>query len=177
MSEQRRQTTQAWFERQFPFPVSAHILPDVLARLASAPDRAAAALRGQPRERLLAKSDGKWSAQEHAGHLLDLEPLWLARVEDYLTMKDQLTPADLTNQKTHLANHNQQPLESILTRFQTARRELLQRANLPEPLFTARAILHPRLGVSLRLIDHLYFVAEHDDHHLAAIASLLALPR
>jgi hypothetical protein len=27
----------------------------------------------------------------------------------------------------------------------------------------------------MRAIDHLYFVAEHDDHHLAAIERLLGL--
>jgi hypothetical protein len=33
----------------------------------------------------------------------------------------------------------------------------------------ARAALHPRLKTPMRLVDHLYFVAEHDDHHLAYI--------
>jgi uncharacterized damage-inducible protein DinB len=43
------------------------------------------------------KGDEKWSAQEHAGHLVDLEPLWLTRVEDYVAGSDQLTPTDLNN--------------------------------------------------------------------------------
>jgi len=33
--------------------------------------------------------------------------------------------------------------------------------------------LHPRLQTPMRLIDHLFFIAEHDDHHLAKIGMLL----
>jgi hypothetical protein len=37
----------------------------------------------------------------------------------------------------------------------------------------AESILHPRLRTPMRLVDHLYFVAEHDDHHLARIWELV----
>jgi hypothetical protein len=104
--------------------------------------------------------------------LLDLEPLWLARMGDYVAARDQLTTADLTNRKTHEANHNARPLEQILTEFRAAREKLLRRvAELDAALF-AQAITHPRLGKPMRLVDHLYFVAEHDDHHLAIIWEL-----
>jgi hypothetical protein len=36
-----------------------------------------------------------------------------------------------------------------------------------------RTITHPRLKAPMRLIDHLYFVAEHDDHHLAHVWGLV----
>ena len=71
-------------------------------------------LRGRSQEILIRKPQGKWSAQEHAGHLLDLEPLWLARVEDYVAGSAQLTVTDLQNRKTDEANHNARPLEQIL---------------------------------------------------------------
>jgi hypothetical protein len=68
------------------------------------------------------------------------------------------------------------PLEQILTDFRAARERLLQRiaelAKLDPSLF-ARAIPHPRLQTPMRLVDHLYFVAEHDDHHLARIWELI----
>ncbi len=32
---------------------------------------------------------------------------------------------------------------------------------------------HPRLGVPMNLVDHAFFVAEHDDYHLARITELL----
>jgi hypothetical protein len=34
-------------------------------------------------------------------------------------------------------------------------------------------MLHPRLKQPMRLVDHLYFVAEHDDHHLARIWEMI----
>jgi hypothetical protein len=33
--------------------------------------------------------------------------------------------------------------------------------------------VHPRLQQPMRLVDSLYFVAEHDDHHIARISGLL----
>jgi hypothetical protein len=109
--------------------------------------------------------------------LLDLEPLWLARVGDYVAGSGELTPTDLQNRKTDEANHNAHPLEKILTDFRAARGQLLKRveeiAELDSSLF-ARKIPHPRLKTPMRLVDHLYFVAEHDDHHVARIWELLA---
>jgi uncharacterized damage-inducible protein DinB len=115
----------------------------------------------------------KWSAQEHAGHLLDLEPLWLARVGDYIAAAEQLTAADLTNRKTNEANHNARPLQQILTEFRAAREQRLQRVDELDASLFARAIPHPRLKTPMRLADHLNFVAEHDDHHRARIWELI----
>jgi uncharacterized damage-inducible protein DinB len=162
-----------WFERKFPFPIPAQLLPNVLARLRGTPARVEETFRGRPRELLIAHAAGRWSAQEHAGHLLDLEPLWLARVDDYVAAKDQLTAADLTNRKTHEANHNSRPVEQILAEFRSARKTLLKRVDELQMPSSLRVIPHPRLGAAMGLIDHLYFVAEHDDHHLAAISELL----
>jgi len=33
--------------------------------------------------------------------------------------------------------------------------------------------LHPRLKTPMRIVDLAYFVAEHDDHHIAAIREIL----
>jgi uncharacterized damage-inducible protein DinB len=156
-----------WFERKFTFSFPVELHPNLSARLRGTPARLEEALRGRSHELLVRKAQGKWSAQEHAGHLLDLEPLWLARVDDYVAARDQLTAADLTNRKTDEADHNARPLEQILTEFRAARERLLKRVDELEPTLFVRAIPHPRLKTPMRLVDHLYFVAEHDDHHLA----------
>jgi uncharacterized damage-inducible protein DinB len=122
---------------------------------------------------LVGKAQEKWSAQEHAGHLLDLESLWLAHVDDYVAASDQLTMADLTNRRTDEANHNARPRGEILTEFRAARARLLNRVDELDASLFARAIPHPRLKTPMRLADHLYFVAEHDDHHLARIWELV----
>jgi len=93
----------------------------------------------------------------------------MARVTDYLTQTSELTVADLTNRKTFEARHNQHPIDQILTEFRSARSQLVSGAEKIDPAVFARALLHPRLKTPMRLVDHLYFVAEHDDHHLAHI--------
>ena len=165
--------TGIWFERKFSFPVPVELFPGVMTRLTNTPARLEDILRDQGREVLRVKRTEKWSAQEHAGHLLDLEPLWLARVEDYLSANEQLTAADLTNRKTHEANHNQRPVNDIVAEFRAARQTLVTRVSELDDSVFSRAIPHPRLGTPMRLVDHLYFVAEHDDHHLGAISNLL----
>jgi len=162
-----------WFERKFEFSFSLDLLPNLRARLRGTPARLEETLRGHPHEVLIAKPQGKWSAQEHAGHLLDLESLSLARLEDYVAARSELTPADLTNRKTEEANHNALPLEQLLAEFRAARATLLARVDELDASRFARTLPHPRLKTPMRLIDHLYFVAEHDDHHLARIWELI----
>jgi uncharacterized damage-inducible protein DinB len=162
-----------WFERKFEFSFPVEVYPNVCARLRGTPARLEEALRGRAHDILIRRAQEKWSAQEHAGHLLDLEALWLARVGDYVVASDQLTVADLRNRKTDEADYNARPLEQILTEFRAARGRLLKRVEEVDASLFARAIPHPRLKTPMRLVDHLYFVAEHDDHHLARIWELV----
>jgi uncharacterized damage-inducible protein DinB len=163
-----------WFERKFEFSFPVELHPNLCARLRGTPARLEEELRGRSHELLISKPQEKWSAQEHAGHLLDLEPLWLARVEDYVAGNAQLTVADLRNRKTDEANHNSRPTEQILAEFRAEREGLLRRIDQLDPiLLSSRSIPHPRLKTAMRLVDHLFFVAEHDDHHLAKIRELI----
>src|SRR5947199_9560392 len=114
-----------WFERKFEFSFPIELYPNLLARLRGTPARLEETLRGRPHNILIRKIDEKWSAQEHAGHLLDLETLWLARVRDFAGNGTELTAADLTNRKTHEANYNARPIEHIIAKFRAARGELL----------------------------------------------------
>jgi uncharacterized damage-inducible protein DinB len=145
----------------------------VAARLRGTPARLEDLLRNYSPDLLvrkaLVKNEEKWSPQEHAGHLLDLEPLWAARVDDFIASRSELTAADLTNRSTTEANHNARPLDQILEAFRKARRVLLDRASQLDPAESDRTLLHPRMKKPMRLVDHLFFVAEHDDHHLAYI--------
>jgi uncharacterized damage-inducible protein DinB len=162
-----------WFERRFEFSFPVELHPNLCARLRGTPARIEETLHGRSHESLVRKLQQKWSAQEHAGHLLDLEPLWLARVNDYVVESAELTTTDLQNRKTDDANYNSHPLEQILAEFRSAREKLTKRVNELDNSLFSRAIPHPRLKTPMRLVDHLYFVAEHDDHHLARIWELL----
>jgi uncharacterized damage-inducible protein DinB len=168
-----------WFERkfEFAFPVEQH--PSLCARLRATPARLEEIVQSADRDALIKTPDenGKWSAQEHAGHLADLEPLWLARIDDYINESPQLAAADLTNRKTTEARHNQRSIDDILAAFQSARGKLVARVENTDPTIFARTSLHPRMKIPMRLVDHLYFVAEHDDHHLAYIWELISAER
>lgn len=163
-----------WFERKFEFTFPVEQYPNVCVRLRGTPARLEETLRGVSRDVLVHKAEGKWSAQEHAGHLLDLESLWIARVDDFLADGNTLTVTDLSNRKTDEAKHNSRELNEILAEFRAARLRLVDRAGKLEPAVFARSLLHPRLKQPMRLVDHLYFVAEHDDHHLAKIWELIS---
>lgn len=163
----------AWFERKFDFSFPAELYPNVAARLRGTPARIEEILRICPDAIRLKKPQGKWSAQEHAGHLLDLEPLWTARVEDFFKDDAELSVTDLQNRKTDAANYNARPLEQILSDFRNARFALVNRVNRIEPGMFRRTLIHPRLKTPMRLVDHLFFVAEHDDHHVAHMLELV----
>jgi uncharacterized damage-inducible protein DinB len=167
-----------WFERKFEFTFPVEQYPNLCVRLRGTPARLEEILRGVSRKVLVAKPEGKWSAQEHAGHLLDLEPLWQERVNDFLrdTASGTLTAADLSNRKTHEANHNARELGQILSEFRSARLLMVDDLSKAQPANFGRSLLHPRLKQPMRLVDHLYFVAEHDDHHLARIWEMIKKP-
>ncbi len=164
-----------WVERKFDFAhLSVGHFPCVIERLRGAPARLEEKLRGRPPQRLTARTPaGGWSAQEHAGHLVDLDELHEGRLEDFAAGLAQLRPADMTNRKTHEARHNEAPSEQILAAFRAARERFVRRLEAFDEEGAARSALHPRLQKQMRVIDMAYFVAEHDDHHLSVIDELL----
>jgi uncharacterized damage-inducible protein DinB len=166
-------TRQPWFERVFPTGLPAHLLPVVAERLRGTPARLADRLAGVPHEALVRRTGETWSIQENVGHLLDLEPLWRQRVDDLAARHAALTEADLTNRRTHEANHNAAPLQGLLADFRRARAELVRRLEAFGGDEAAVTALHPRLKTPMSVVDLAYFVAEHDDYHLARITELL----
>ena len=161
-----------WFDRRFELGLDSGALPRVLSRLRSTPDQLEAALADLTAEQLIVKPHGDWSAQENAGHLLDLEPLWYGRLEDLLAGVEELGAADLTNLKTHTAGHNDQPIDTVAAEFRRERERLVDRLEALSPNELEAKALHPRLKQPMSVADLFFFVAEHDDHHLDRIAEL-----
>ncbi len=164
---------QPWFERTFPTGLPQAMLPVILERLRGTPARLEERLAGRSAAVLTRRLGETWSIQENAGHLLDLEPLWLQRADDLLNRRAVMTPADLQNRKTHEANHNAASLDVLLEGFRRARGTLLDRLEGAEASVLAHTAPHPRLRVPMNLVDHAFFVAEHDDYHLVRISELL----
>jgi uncharacterized damage-inducible protein DinB len=169
-------TQTRWFSRTFELGLPPDAAPEILDRLRSTPDRLAAAVAGLSPETLTKRHDNKWSIQENAGHLFDLESLWDQRLDDYARGAETLRPADLENRKTHEAHHNDRPISAILADFRNARLAIVEKIARLTPADLSRTALHPRLRQPMTVVDLCYFVAEHDDHHLRTIQDLLAAP-
>ncbi|HEX8898800.1 MAG TPA: DinB family protein [Chthoniobacterales bacterium] len=161
-----------WFSRTFELGLAPDVAPEILERLRTAPDRLAGAVAGLSPELLTKRRDNKWSIQENAGHLFDLEPLWEQRFDDYARGAQTLHPADLENRKTHEAAHNARPIGDILAKFRAARLAIVEKIARMTPAELFRTALHPRLQQPMTVVDLCYFVAEHDDHHLTTIQDL-----
>lgn len=161
-----------WTDRRFNFDFPAGIYPEMIERVRGTPARLEELFAGLPPETLTAQVDGRWSMQENAGHLFDLESLVSQRIDEYLAGNTALHAADMSNRKTYDASHNDVPVDTILKAFRTARQEIVDRLESFEAEIFERSALHPRLNVPMRLVDMLFFQAEHDDYHLARISEL-----
>jgi uncharacterized damage-inducible protein DinB len=165
-----------WFERKFSFDsLPLWMYPNVVERIRGTPARLEDLTRSLSPETLTRRDDDKWSIQEHAGHLLDLEPLGMNRLDDYEARRDTLHAADLENRKTHEAKHNANSIENILNAFRAERMEFVSRLDEYDEAFVQRVAVHPRLKMEIRVLDLIFFIAEHDDHHLARISELIRL--
>lgn len=162
-----------WFNRKFPAMEDNGVLPAIIERLRGTPARAEAMIAGASPDVLTLKRNDKWSIREEIGHLSDMEPLWLGRLDDLTAGIPELRIADLTNRRTHEANHNASETEVLLQSFREQRALLVNQLEHLEDGHLEHASLHPRLKTPMRIIDLAYFVAEHDDHHLASIRELL----
>src|ERR1051325_3996933 len=116
-----------WVEREFEFNLPVGVFPSVLERLRGTPARLEELTRGLAPELLTERRDGKWSAQEHVGHLFDLDELHEGRLEDYARGLEVLRAADMSNRKTEEANHNDARAEELLAAFRRARESFVRR--------------------------------------------------
>jgi uncharacterized damage-inducible protein DinB len=164
---------QPWFARKFSFDYPVSAAAGLVERLRGTPARLVDRLKGIARPELTARRGELWSIQENVGHLWDLEPLWLGRIEDIAVGRLTLQVADLQNRRTWEAHHNDRQLGELLAGFESARRLLVSQLEAADEADWLRSARHPRLEISMRLLDLAFFVAEHDDHHLATISEHL----
>jgi hypothetical protein len=164
-----------WTDRQFDFSFPVDLFPEMIERIRGTPARLEDRLKGFSTAILTRRDGQRWSMQENAGHLLDLESLVNQRLDEYAAGAETLHAADMSNRKTYEAEHNAVNIDSLLSSFRAQRLQIVDRLdNFDETMF-ARSALHPRLGVQMRLVDMIFFQAEHDDFHLARISELIRL--
>lgn len=164
-----------WFERSFDFSTQQNIFPLIIERLRGTPARLEEKFRSIPAGLLELRVDNTWTIKENLGHLTDLEALWQGRLQDIMNGEVELRITDLLNRKTDLANHNERPLDELLSDFRQIRAQTVSVLETLDEETIFKSALHPRLKTPMRTMDHFLFVAEHDDHHLARITELVNL--
>ena len=169
-------TTQTpWFNRSFPPLKDNGLLPSIVERLAGTPSRIAHIIQTNAKVDFTIEREGKWSVNEEIGHLLDLEDLWFDRMQDIIEDKEYLREADLENRRTHEANYNQQDLRQIAGEYESLRERLVSFLSTLDGIALYKSSFHPRLKEPMQVVDLAYFIAEHDDHHLARVRKILQM--
>jgi uncharacterized damage-inducible protein DinB len=162
-----------WVERKFNFDhLSEADFPSLVDRLRATPARVDSLVRGLSRERLTRREGDAWSIQEQIGHLLELDALHDGRLEDYRAGASVLRAADMENTKTHAGGYNDRTIEDVLAAFRGVRGRFVEHLDAWEPERRLAVALHPRLQQPMRVVDMLFFAAEHDEHHLARVSDL-----
>ena len=164
-----------WIDRKFEFNFPVDLYPEIIERVRGASARLDEYLNSAPAEILTRRDNDSWSIQENAAHLFDLDALMLERIEQYVAGVDVLRPADITNKATTAANYNSVSAAEIAKGFRERRNEIVTRLESLDAEMFARSAIHPRLNIPMRLVDFVFFVAEHDDYHLARMNELLKL--
>lgn len=123
-------------------------------------------------QQLSFKPNGAWSIKEHLGHLIDLEDLHTGRLREFAEYKAELTGADMSNARTEAANHNEQSLESLMSDFKQGREEFVATYMSLDDQCHQHIAMHPRLKAAMKPVDLLFFVAEHDDHHITSMLEI-----
>lgn len=162
-----------WTERKFDFGFRREYLPFMLERIKATAPRLEEMVEGFSEEQLATQSSGQWSVKQHIGHLIDLEELHQARVEQFKEGLTELRAADMSNKKTYEADHNAKRVADLVKELRKVRKHFIQSIEaIPETQLDTKA-LHPRLKTEITITDLVYFVAEHDNHHLMIVSNLL----
>jgi len=75
---------------------------------------------------------------------------------------------------TENGNHRQVPVADLTRRLAAGRDRLIRRLEILTEMEVEITARHPRLQKPMRLLDWAYFLAEHDDHHLALARGVTA---
>ena len=164
---------QLWFDHKFNLGIDIGWTDNVMSRIQDCAIRLEHYTKDKTDDILSKKNADNWSIKEHIGHLIDLEDLWINRFLQFELFVPDLVHADMTNLKTELANHNTMSIQNLLSEFKSERKRLINTFDSLSAKALIHDAFHPRLKVIMKPVDLLFFVAEHDNHHITSIKRML----
>lgn len=160
-----------WFKRSFNFGVPVGMLPFFLERLDGTITRIENKVRGIDEATLSQKLDGKWSIKQNIGHLAEVDEIALKRMDEMKSGVPVMSPAVFEPK----LDYNAMPVMKVIEYFRQNRNANVEKYRSLSEEDLAKSSLHPRLKVQMNPVDLAYFDAEHDDHHLVRINTILAV--
>lgn len=165
-----------WSLRTFDYGRPLDELPVLLERVQGTTARLSDLFARQPAERLVLRVDGKWSAMEHLGHLLTLQDRFEPRVDDFEQRRTKLCDISLRDQEPIIRMQGTRTLGDLLEEFRLKRLAFANRVERLHRRSLEHVAYHPCQDRTMRPMDMLLWIAEHDDHHLASMRMLLKGP-
>lgn len=162
-----------WVERNFCFEIPPEWMVNVLERLEGTVPRLLDLCSGLDEAICVHRLENQWSINQHIGHLGDLEQLHESRIEDFLSRKPVLRASDMSNKQTEDSDHQSKTQLELIRNFKMERHRLVDRLRSLDDTTSMFSSLHPRLNKPMKPVDMAFFVAEHDDHHLASIRLMI----
>jgi len=166
-------TQTPWVERQFNFDFPVGYFPVLLERMHGTETRIREMVKDVSDKKLSKRIDGKWSVKDQIGHLTDMEELHEFRFHEFIAGKEKLSAADMKNQKTEDAKHYKKKIKKLIKDFRKSRLHFIKQLEKADEELLQRKSIHPRLNAPMRLIDMVYFICEHDDHHLTRMRAII----
>lgn len=164
---------QKWIDHTFNLGIAVGWSKNIISRLDNTEILLKHYVKNLTNGQLSKKTNDKWSIKEHIGHLADLESLWLNRFEQFKKGLPELVAADMTNKKTETSNHNEQDIEKLIEAFILHRKKLIDTVKQLNEKTHNHSAFHPRIKTMMKPVDLLFFIAEHDDHHLTTIKEII----
>ena len=116
-----------WPTRKFNFDFPHELYPEILERLYGTPILLENLIDGIAPDILTKKQGERWSIQENAGHLIEVESLWYSRIDDILSGDVTMRAADMSNTKTYQANYNERDINDMVDEFRAIRKKFTDR--------------------------------------------------
>jgi uncharacterized damage-inducible protein DinB len=163
---------QKWIDHTFTFGQDLGWSQNLIARLSGSIIRIEHYAKSLSDDQCSRRYNDRWSIKDHVGHLIDLESLFIKRLEELDNLSFEFSPADMSNTTTEKAQYRNWSIEKLIGAFKTERDVFIQTFTQLSDEGKVHKAYHKRLDTWLNPTDVLLFSAEHDDHHIASILEI-----